>query len=72
MHTFAVTDKYVIMQEMPLRYSTSSLIKSEPSPFYAFDWLPESGSYMHVLCRSTGKKVRINNNSICSFPTTKY
>ncbi|KAK3165421.1 hypothetical protein QOZ80_1AG0032970 [Eleusine coracana subsp. coracana] len=57
MHSFAVTEKYVIVPEMPLRYSASNMLKSEFAPFYAFDWLPESGSYMHVLCRSTGKKV---------------
>ncbi|GJM93157.1 hypothetical protein PR202_ga09687 [Eleusine coracana subsp. coracana] len=57
LHSFAVTEKYVVVPEMPLRYSTSSLIKSEPAPFYAFDWLPASGSYMHVMCRSTGKTV---------------
>ncbi|TVU26021.1 hypothetical protein EJB05_28546 [Eragrostis curvula] len=54
-HSFAVTEKYVVVPEMPLRHSTS--IASEPPPLYAFDWLPESGSYMHVMCRFTGKKV---------------
>jgi carlactone synthase/all-trans-10'-apo-beta-carotenal 13,14-cleaving dioxygenase len=28
-----------------------------PAPYYAFDWLPASGSYMHVVCRSTGNTV---------------
>ncbi|KAF8751424.1 hypothetical protein HU200_012100 [Digitaria exilis] len=57
MHSFAVTEKYVVVPEMPLRYSASSLIKSELAPYYAFDWLPASGSYMHVMCRFTGKAV---------------
>ncbi|KAL6845583.1 hypothetical protein ACP4OV_025078 [Aristida adscensionis] len=57
MHSFAATDKYVVVPEMPLRYSASSLVKSELAPFYAFEWLPASGSYMHVMCRSTGKTV---------------
>ncbi|PVH38050.1 hypothetical protein PAHAL_5G161800 [Panicum hallii] len=55
MHSFAVTENYVVVPEMPLRYSASSLIKCEPAPYYAFEWLPASGSYMHVMCRSTGK-----------------
>ncbi|CAD6269222.1 unnamed protein product [Miscanthus lutarioriparius] len=42
---------------MPLRYSASSLVRSELAPYYAFDWLPVSGSYMHVMCRSTGNTV---------------
>jgi carlactone synthase / all-trans-10'-apo-beta-carotenal 13,14-cleaving dioxygenase len=58
LHSFAVTEKYVVVPEMPLRYSTSSLIKSERAPFYAFDWIPASGSYMHIMYRSTGKTVR--------------
>jgi carlactone synthase/all-trans-10'-apo-beta-carotenal 13,14-cleaving dioxygenase len=57
MHSFAVTDRYVVVPEMPLRYSASSLLRSELAPYYAFDWLPASGSYMHVVCRSTGNTV---------------
>ncbi|GJM93156.1 hypothetical protein PR202_ga09686 [Eleusine coracana subsp. coracana] len=48
MHSFAVTEKYVVVPEMPLQYSASNMLKSEPALFYAFDWLPESGIYMHV------------------------
>ncbi|KAK3161919.1 hypothetical protein QOZ80_1BG0083100 [Eleusine coracana subsp. coracana] len=56
-HSFAVTKKYVVVPEMPLRYSACSVIKSQPAPLYTFEWLPASGSYMHVMCRSTGKTV---------------
>ena len=59
MHSFAVTENYVVVPEMPLRYSASSLLKCEPAPYYAFEWLPASGSYMHVMCRSTGKTVSL-------------
>ena len=41
---------------MPLRCS----IKSELAQFYLFDWLPASGSYMHVVRKSTGKTVSAN------------
>ncbi|RCV27322.1 hypothetical protein SETIT_5G315700v2 [Setaria italica] len=56
-HSFAVTENYVVVPEMPLRYSASSMIRSEPAQFYLFDWLPASGSYMHVVRKSTGKTV---------------
>ncbi|TVU35131.1 hypothetical protein EJB05_17002, partial [Eragrostis curvula] len=56
-HSFAVTENYVVVPEMPLRYSTTSLLSSELAPFCVFDWLPESGSYMHVMSKSTGKTV---------------
>jgi carlactone synthase/all-trans-10'-apo-beta-carotenal 13,14-cleaving dioxygenase len=57
-HSFAVTDKYIVVPEMPLRYSLTGVLKSQLTPWYIFDWLPESGSYMHVICRFTGKTVR--------------
>lgn len=56
-HSFAVTENYIIVPEMPLRYSVTGVLKSELTPWYIFDWVPESGSYMHVVCRSTGKTV---------------
>ncbi|KAL6897953.1 hypothetical protein ACP4OV_006912 [Aristida adscensionis] len=56
-HSFAVTENFIVVPEMPLRYSPTRLLRSELAEFYAFDWLPASGSYMHVLSRSTGKMV---------------
>jgi carotenoid cleavage dioxygenase-like enzyme len=67
-HSFAVTEKYIIVPEMPLRYSVTGVLKSELTPWYIFDWVPESGSYMHVICRLTGKTVRINTFSIRRVP----
>ena len=56
LHSFAVTENYVVVPEMPLRCS----IKSELAQFYLFDWFPASGSYMHVVHKSTGKTVSAN------------
>ncbi|CAD6227852.1 unnamed protein product [Miscanthus lutarioriparius] len=56
-HSFAVTENCVVVPEMPLRYSVAGVLMSELTPLYIFDWLPESGSYMHVICRHTGKAV---------------
>ncbi|CAD6253839.1 unnamed protein product [Miscanthus lutarioriparius] len=44
-HSFAVTEKYIVV------------LKSQLTPWYIFDWLPESGSYMHVICKSSGRTV---------------
>lgn len=60
-HSFAVTENYIVVPEMPLRYSVGAVLKSELTPWYIFDWLPASGSYMHVICRSTGKTVSGSN-----------
>jgi carlactone synthase/all-trans-10'-apo-beta-carotenal 13,14-cleaving dioxygenase len=46
------------MPEMPVRYSPARMLMSERTPLYIMDWLPDSGSYMHVICRSTGNTVR--------------
>ncbi|CAN6327573.1 unnamed protein product [Urochloa humidicola] len=56
-HSFPVTEHYVVVPEMPLRYSVRSLFRAEPTPLYLFDWRPEGGSYMHVVCRASGNTV---------------
>ncbi|CAL4897013.1 unnamed protein product [Urochloa decumbens] len=56
-HSFAVTERYIVVPEMPLRYSVDRMLKSETGPLYVLDWLPDSGSFMHVICRSTGNTV---------------
>jgi hypothetical protein len=50
--------RYVVVPEVPpLRYWSSSLIRSELAPYYAFHWLPASRSYMHVMRTSTRNTV---------------
>ncbi|THU51066.1 hypothetical protein C4D60_Mb06t27110 [Musa balbisiana] len=44
-HSFAVTDRYVVVPEMPLRYCVHNLLRAEPTPLYKFEWHPESGSH---------------------------
>ena len=48
-HSFAVTEKYIVV------------LKSQLTPWYIFDWLPESGSYMYVICKFSGRTVRTLN-----------
>lgn len=56
-HSFPVTEHYVIVPEMCLRYCARNLLKAEPTPLYKFEWHPESGSYVHVMCKASGKIV---------------
>ncbi|MQM11929.1 hypothetical protein Taro_044845 [Colocasia esculenta] len=56
-HSFPVTEHYVVVPEMPLRYCAQNLLKAEPTPLYKFEWHPSSGSYMHILCKASGKVV---------------
>ncbi|KAL8522083.1 hypothetical protein ACS0TY_012293 [Phlomoides rotata] len=56
-HSFPVTEHYVIVPEMPLRYCAQNLLKAEPSPLYKFEWHPESKAFMHVMCKTSGKIV---------------
>lgn len=53
-HSFAVTENYIVVPEMPLRYSALNLLKSEPCPYYKFEWMPDSGAWMHLMNRHTG------------------
>ncbi|KAK6249050.1 hypothetical protein QUC31_020615 [Theobroma cacao] len=56
-HSFPVTEHYVIVPEMPLRYSAQNLLKAEPTPMYKFKWHPESKAFLHVMCKASGKIV---------------
>ncbi|KAK4485881.1 hypothetical protein RD792_008532 [Penstemon davidsonii] len=56
-HSFPVTEHYVVVPEMPLRYCAQNLLKAEPTPLYKFQWHPESKGYMHIMCKASGKLV---------------
>ncbi|KAM0053618.1 putative oxidoreductase [Helianthus debilis subsp. tardiflorus] len=56
-HSFPVTEHYVVVPEMPLRYCAQNLLRAEPTPLYKFEWHPESKGYMHVMCKASGKLV---------------
>ncbi|RZC51327.1 hypothetical protein C5167_019756 [Papaver somniferum] len=56
-HSFPVTEHYIIVPEMPLRYSAGNLLKAEPTPLYKFHWYPDSKAFMHVMCKASGKIV---------------
>lgn len=60
-HSFPVTEHYVIVPEMPLRYCAQNLLRAEPTPLYKFEWHPDSGAYMHVMCKASGKIVSYHN-----------
>ncbi|PON94648.1 Carotenoid cleavage dioxygenase [Trema orientale] len=56
-HSFPVTEHYVIVPEMPLRYCAQNLLRAEPTPLYKFEWHPESKAFVHVMCKNSGKIV---------------
>ncbi|PKA56921.1 Carotenoid cleavage dioxygenase 8 like B, chloroplastic [Apostasia shenzhenica] len=56
-HSFPVTEHYVVVPEMPLRYCAQNLLRAEPTPLYKFQWRPHSGSYLHVICKTAGTVV---------------
>lgn len=56
-HSFPVTEHYVVVPEMPLRYCAQNLLKAEPTPLYKFQWHPESKAFVHIVCKASGKIV---------------
>ncbi|XP_059658915.1 carotenoid cleavage dioxygenase 8 homolog B, chloroplastic-like [Cornus florida] len=56
-HSFPVTEHYVVVPEMPLRYCAQNLLRAEPTPLYMFKWHPESKGFMHIMCKASGKIV---------------
>lgn len=57
MHSFAVTDHYVILTEFPLVVKPLSLLKREKPFIQNFNWEPERGTKILVVDRSDGKLV---------------
>ncbi|KAG8491274.1 hypothetical protein CXB51_014440 [Gossypium anomalum] len=56
-HSFPVTQHYVVVPEMPLRYCAQNLLRAEPTPLYKFKWHPQSKAFLHVMCKASGKVV---------------
>ena len=57
-HSFGVTENYVLIPEMPLRYSVRDLLRAEPTPLYKFEWCPNNyGAFAHVMSKHTGEIV---------------
>ncbi|PIA64773.1 hypothetical protein AQUCO_00100324v1 [Aquilegia coerulea] len=56
-HSFPITEHYIIVPEMPLRYCAQNLLRAEPTPLYKFEWHPSSKAFMHVMCKATGNIV---------------
>ncbi|KAH0642456.1 hypothetical protein KY290_034046 [Solanum tuberosum] len=56
-HSFPVTENYVIVPEMALRYCAQNLLKAEPTPLYKFEWHPDSKAFVHVMCKASGNIV---------------
>lgn len=63
-HSFPVTEHYVVVPEMPLRYCAQNLLKAEPTPLYKFQWHPDSKAFVHVMCKASGKIVSLPISSI--------
>lgn len=56
-HSFSVTENYIVVPEMSIKYSVVNLLKSEPCPYFKFDWAPDFEAFMHVLDRKTGEPI---------------
>jgi carotenoid cleavage dioxygenase-like enzyme len=58
MHSFGMTERYVVLAEFPLTVSLWSLALSGGGPFIeAYDWEPERGTRFTVIDKGTGEIV---------------
>jgi len=59
MHSFALTPRYVVLTEFPLRLNPLRfLLPGRQAPFIEqFEWQPERGTVIHVVDRITGETV---------------
>ncbi|MCO5562236.1 hypothetical protein L7F22_015862 [Adiantum nelumboides] len=56
-HSFPVTENYIVVPEISLKYSVVNLLKSDPCPYYKFDWEPHYEAFVHIIDRKTGEEV---------------
>jgi len=57
MHSFALTQNYLILTEHPYVVSPYDLLLSDDSFIDNFIWKPQNGTIFMILDRKTGKKV---------------
>jgi carotenoid cleavage dioxygenase-like enzyme len=58
MHSFAVTDRWIVLIEQPWRMDPRKLMTFSSSFAGAFDWQPERGTTFVVIDRASGKVSR--------------
>ncbi|KAH9298684.1 hypothetical protein KI387_030366 [Taxus chinensis] len=51
-HSFAVTDNYVVVPEMPMKYAPYNMLKGG-----LLKWHPESKAFIHIIRKETGETV---------------
>lgn len=56
-HSFSVTENYIVVPEISLKYSMAKILKNEPCPYYIFDWEPHSEAFIHVIDKKTGEEI---------------
>lgn len=57
MHSFAITENYVILTEFPFRVKPLDFITKNQAFIHNFSWRPEQGTHFIVVGRHTGKIV---------------
>ncbi|KAL5821246.1 hypothetical protein ACOSQ3_023128 [Xanthoceras sorbifolium] len=52
-----MTENYVVVPEMSLRYSAKNLVRAKPTPLYKFELKPNSIAFKHGVSKIRGKIV---------------
>lgn len=66
-HSFGMTENYLIFAECPLEVNPLNLIFSNNPFIENYKWNPENGSKFHIIEKSTGKYRTIETESFFSF-----
>jgi carotenoid cleavage dioxygenase-like enzyme len=67
MHSFALTEHYVVLAEYPFVVSPLSLIINKKPYIMNFKWKPERGTTFTVVERATGKVTKIKGEPFFAF-----
>ena len=69
MHSFSITDHYIVLTEFPERIDLRALMENPGQPFIQlFRWKSELGTVFHVIDRQTGEEVaKLSGPSVFSW-----
>lgn len=67
MHSFALTEKYVVLVEFPLVVNPRDLLHQKKPFIMNYKWKPERGTIFNVVDRATGKVTKIKGEPFFAF-----
>ncbi|EGQ43351.1 MAG: carotenoid oxygenase [Candidatus Nanosalina sp. J07AB43] len=66
-HSFGLTENYILFTEVPFDTSLSDMILSDGGFIQSFEWRPSEGTTLHIIDRETGETEQHDMESFFTF-----